>query len=115
MKKRLFTLIELLVVIADQGYSNLIMDAARDMDAGGGTVIHAKGTGMARAEKFLGVSLVNEKEIVFIVVKSEMKNSIMRAIMEKAGTGTKAGGVIFSLPVTDTAGIRQIEEELEEE
>ena len=35
--------------------------------------------------------------------------------VEKAGTGTKAGGVIFSLPVTDTAGIRQIEEELEEE
>ena len=53
--------------------------------------------------------------MVFIVVKTSQKNEIMRAIMEKAGTGTKAGGVIFSLPVTDTAGIRQIEEELEEE
>lgn len=105
---------ELLVVIADQGYSNLIMDAARDMDAGGGTVIHAKGTGMARAEKFLGVSLVNEKEIVFIVVKSEMKNSIMRAIMDNAGLESPARSIVFSLPVTSTAGMRLLEDAPEE-
>ena len=105
---------ELLVVIADQGYSNLIMDAARDMDAGGGTVIHAKGTGMARAEKFLGVSLVNEKEIVFIVVKSEMKNSIMRAIMDNAGFESPARSIVFSLPVTSTAGMRLLEDAPEE-
>ena len=30
------------------------MDAARKEGAGGGTVIHAKGTGLERAEKFLG-------------------------------------------------------------
>ena len=37
---------ELLVVIANQGYSNMIMDAAKSAGAGGGTVIHARGTGM---------------------------------------------------------------------
>lgn len=40
---------ELLVVIANQGYSNMIMDAAKRAGAGGGTVIHARGTGMERA------------------------------------------------------------------
>ena len=44
---------ELLVVIANQGYSNMIMDAAKRAGAGGGTVIHARGTGMERAESFL--------------------------------------------------------------
>lgn len=100
---------ELLVAIANQGYTEFIMDAARKVHASGGTVIHAKGTGSQRAEQFLGVTLVPEKEIVFIVVRKDRKNDIMRAIMDEAGTGTKAGTIVFSLPVTDTAGMRLME------
>lgn len=101
---------ELLVIIANQGYTELIMDAARKMQAGGGTVIHAKGTGMESADKFLGVTLAAEKEIIFIVVKKEQKNAIMKAVMEDAGLHSKAKSVIFSLPVTGTAGMRLLEE-----
>ena len=101
---------ELLVTIANQGYTELIMDAARKVHAAGGTVIHAKGTGTHLAEKFMGVTLVPEKEMIFIVVRKAQKNDIMRAIMEEAGTGTKAGAIVFSLPVTDTAGMRMMEE-----
>jgi len=104
---------ELLIVIANQGYSELIMDAAREVHAAGGTVIHAKGTGIQKAEKFLGVSIVAEKELVLIVVKTEMKNNIMRAIMDKAGLETDAKSIVFSLPVTGTAGMRMMEEILE--
>lgn len=100
---------ELLVVIANQGYTELIMDAAREEQAGGGTVLHAKGTGMEKAEKFLGFSLVNEKEMVFIVVKTATKNRIMRSIMDKAGLDSKAQSIVFSLPVTGTAGMRLLE------
>lgn len=105
---------ELLVVIANQGYTELIMDAARKVHAAGGTIIHAKGTGSQMAEKFMGVTLVPEKEMVFIVVRKDQKNDIMRSIMDEAGVGTKAGSVVFSLPVTDTAGMRMMEE-IEEE
>ena len=101
---------ELLVVIANQGYTEQIMDAARRVHAAGGTVIHAKGTGTDKAEKFLGVTLVPEKEMVFIVVRKEHKNAIMRSIMDNAGLESKARSIIFSLPVTDTAGMRLIEE-----
>lgn len=101
---------ELLVTISNQGYSELIMDAARKVHAAGGTVIHAKGTGTQLAEKFMGVTLVPEKEMIFIVVRKSQKNDIMRAIMDEAGTGTKAGAIVFSLPVTDTAGMRMMEE-----
>lgn len=105
---------ELLLAIANQGYTEMIMDAARDAGAAGGTVIHAKGTGMERAEKFLGVSLVAEKEIVLIVVKKEQKNDIMRGIMDHAGLNSKAGTIVFSLPVTSTAGMRLMEVEKDE-
>ena len=104
---------ELLVVIANQGYTEQIMDAARAVGAGGGTVIHAKGTGMEHAEQFLGFSLASEKEIVLIVVPHAKKNDIMRAVMDQAGLTSKAKAIAFSLPVTSTAGMRLTEEEPE--
>ncbi|MCC2254347.1 P-II family nitrogen regulator [Ruminococcus sp. CLA-AA-H200] len=97
---------ELIVVIANHGYTEEVMDAARAQGAGGGTSIHAMGTGLERAEKFLGVSIADEKEIIFIVTKTEMKNAIMKSIMENAGLESKAKSVVFSIPVTDTAGLR---------
>lgn len=102
---------ELLLAITNQGSTDTVMDAAREAQAAGGTVIHAKGTGVERAEKFLGVSIAAEKEIVFIVVRTERKNAIMKAIMDKAGIDSEAQTIVFSLPVTATAGMRLIEEE----
>ena len=101
---------QLLIVVANQGYNQEVMDAARSVGAAGGTVIHAKGTGMERAEHFLGFSLASEKDVILIVSKTEGKNAIMKAIMEKAGPASKAGAVVFSLPVTDTAGLRLLED-----
>ena len=97
---------ELIVVIANHGYSETVMEAAREKGAGGGTVIHAKGTGLEKAEKFLGVSIADEKEIIYIVAKTVDKNAIMKSIMDNAGMNSKAKSVVFSLPVTDTAGLR---------
>ena len=102
---------ELLITIANVGHTDTIMDAARSVGAPGGTVIHAKGTGGALAKKFYGITLTEEKEMVFIVVRTEQKNDIMKAIMEKAGTKTPAGAIAFSLPVTSTAGLRMIPKE----
>ena len=101
---------ELIIVIAEQGYTGMIMDAARAAGAYGGTVIHAKGTGMELAEKFMHMQLAAEKEIIYIVTKTEQKNPIMQAIMENAGANTKAKAITFSLPVTATAGLRLVED-----
>lgn len=100
---------ELLVIISNQGHTETVMDAAREAGAAGGTFIHARGTGTERAEHFLGVSLASEKDITFVVTKTEEKNAIMEAIMRKAGPESKAKAIVFSLPVTDTAGLRLIE------
>ena len=102
---------ELLVTITNQGYTDLVMDAARSSGAGGGTIIHAKGTGVKEASHFMGVALAAEKEIVLIVAKSAEKNSIMKAILAEAGPDTKAKAIVFSLPVSETAGMRLLEAE----
>ena len=104
-EKKMQSEYELIVAIYEKGYTDLVMDAAREAGAGGGTTVRAKGTG-AGAEKFFGLSLAVEKEIVFIVSQVGKKKEIMKAIMQKAGTETKAHALVFSLPVSETAGFR---------
>ena len=106
---------ELLVVISNSGYNEMVMDAARAAGAYGGTVFHARGTGMQRAEKFLGISLASEKDVTYIVVKTTQRDRIMQSVMLKAGLKTPAQSIVFSLPVTDTAGLRLIETRDDEE
>ena len=97
---------ELVIAIANPGYNDQIMDAARAAGAKGGTVIHAKGTGVGGSVDFYGITLAGEKEMVYTVVRSGIKNAVMSSVMEKCGLGTKAEAIVMSLPVTSTAGMR---------
>ena len=101
---------ELIVVILNEGYSDFVMDAARAAGAGGGTVLHAKGTGGTWGEKFFSVSLADEKDMIYIIAHRDEKAAIMRSINEQAGPGTKAGAICFSLPISSVAGLRARED-----
>ena len=104
---------ELIIAIANTGYTDLVMESARKAKAGGGTIVHAKGTGTGLAEQFFGVKIASEKEMVLIVAKAEDRTPIMRAIMEGAGAATKAQAVVFSLPISAVAGLSAFQEEPE--
>lgn len=101
---------ELVVVITNQGHTELVMDAARSAGATGGTAIHAKGTGTELAKKFFGVSIASERELIFILARAADKAAIMKAVMAQAGMQTEAQSLVFSLPVSDLAGLRELEE-----
>ena len=102
---------ELLVVITNQGHTDMVMDAARAAGATGGTAVHAKGTGTELAKKFFGVSIAAEKELIFILTREETRVPIMKAIMAQAGMQTEAQSLVFSLPVSDIAGLRRLDGE----
>ncbi len=91
---------ELILVITNRGYVENVMQIARDAGAPGGTVIHARGTGVGDSETFFGVTIGAEKEMIFIVTEREKRDIIMEAIMHKAGNDSPAGSILFSLPVT---------------
>jgi len=95
---------EIILAIANEGYTDAVMDAAREAGARGGTVLHGKGTGSTDAAKFFGVSIATEKEVIMIVARSSEKAAIMKSIINKAGNGTDAGAVVMSLPVSAVAG-----------
>ena len=96
---------EVIVVITNRGYVDKVMDAARAAGANGGTVVHARGTGRENADKFFGATIGAEKEMIFIVTKTEKRNDIIKAVKAEAGINTEAQSVLFSLPITDVAGL----------
>lgn len=102
---------ELIIVILNEGYSDDVMDAARSAGANGGTQLHAKGTGRTKSEKFFGVSLAEEKDMLYILASSKNKSAIMQAINQTCGTDTHIGAICFSLPVSETAGVRKYEDD----
>lgn len=99
---------ELIVAIANRGHADTVMDAARSAGAMGGTVLHAKGTNPQETNRFFGLSIADEKEMLMILTASSQKADIMRAIMSKAGIESPAHTVMFSLPVENVAGLRSV-------
>lgn len=96
---------ELIVIIVTQGYSDEAMEAAKAAGATGGTVIHARGLGNQEAQKFLGITIQAEKDLVLIISKKEDKQAIMESVNKTVGISTKGKGIMFSMPVDDTIGL----------
>jgi len=95
----------LIIVVLNRGYGEDVMDVARASGATGGTVLHARSCGTAGMEKFFGVTIAPEKEILMILVQDTNTRGIMSDIAEKAGPSTDAGAISFSLPVSGVKGI----------
>ena len=106
---------DLIVAAVAAGFAEEAMEAARAVGAAGGTIIHAHSLGNAKAEQFIGVSLMQEQDLLLILTKREGKLPIMQALFDKVGLKTQAGGIIFSVPVDKTAGISVADETQAEE
>lgn len=96
---------DVVAAILDQGYTNVAMDAARKAGARGGTVISARGVAQEEVRHFLGMEIQAEKEIVFVVVRSEEKQAVMAAVMQAAGLRTESRGIVLSFPVSGAVGL----------
>ena len=96
---------EVIFCIVNNGFSDEVMDAAREFGARGGTVIRARGTANQEAEKIFNIAIQPEKEIVMILVDSAIKNDILHALYKKVGLKSPGQGIAFSLPVEDVVGL----------
>ena len=96
---------EMILCIVNSGFSDTVMDTARELGARGGTVIHARGTAAKDAERTFGITIQPEKEIVMIVVSSEQRDSILHALYKSVGLNTPGQGIAFSLPVDAAVGL----------
>ena len=90
---------ELVFIIFNVGYEQLISDIAKDLNISGGTFINAHGLSKFEAEKFFNIAIESEKNICLLVINSNRRNEILKTFYEKAGLGSEAQGIAFSLPV----------------
>ena len=102
---------QLIVAMISRGHVDAAMDAAREASARGGTVIHALGTGNKHIEQFFGISIAQERDMIFIVSTTAAKDNIMKAIVAEMGKVTKSHAIVFSLPINDIVGLRLLEDE----
>ena len=98
---------ECIICIVNAGFSEAVMDAAKEFGARGGTVIHARGTANQQAEKFFGITVQPEKEMVMILVPSNIKEDILHALYRAVGLETPGQGIAFSLPVDGVVGLSE--------
>lgn len=96
---------EVIFCIVNEGFSELVMDCAREQGATGGTVMHANGTANVQAEALFGVSVQPEKEIVMIIVDGKIKDAVLRALYNSVGLKTAGQGIAFSLPISSVVGL----------
>lgn len=96
---------EMVFAIVNSGYTEEVMNAVKACGATGGTIINARGTANTEVEKFFGISISSEKEIVLIIIDSQIKADVLKAIYEKVGLNTPGQGIAFSVPVDDVVGI----------
>lgn len=97
----------LVLAVINQGYSEEVMEEAKKVGAGGGTVFHARRIGLEEPMKFWGITVHGEKEVIAILASRSNKMEIMKAINSKFGISSEAEGIVLSLPVDGVAGLSQ--------
>lgn len=97
---------EVIIAFVNSGFSDLVMNAAREQGARGGTIVHARGTGTAEMEKKYNIIITPDKEMIMILVSQSIKERVLSAIYKAAGLGTDGQGIAFTLPVEDVVGLK---------
>ena len=91
----------LILVVCARGCTDDVMSTAKACGARGGTVIKGRLSGLEELEQAYEVELKPEREIVAIVVPTELRGPIMEAINAEHGLRSEAQAVLCSLPIEE--------------
>lgn len=91
--------------IVNAGFAQSVMESAKKAGARGGTILRARGTANPEAEEFFNITIQPDKEILLIIVPTEIRDQVMHKIYEDAGLAEESQGIAFSLPVTHAVGL----------
>lgn len=105
---------EVIFAIVNAGYAEDAMDVAREQGAGGGTIISGRGVAREKEAAFFGITIHAEKELLMLVVEKDIRDKVLSALYKQMGMGQKAQGIVFSLPVSEAAGLSTFAEDNKE-
>ena len=96
---------EVIFTIVNSGFAEEAMRVAREQGVRGGTILNARGVVKEDAAAFFGITLHADKEILMMVVEKNIRDQVLNALYKEMGLGKKSQGIVFSLPVSDVAGL----------
>jgi nitrogen regulatory protein PII len=96
---------EVIFVIVNSGYADEAMQVAREQGVRGGTILGARGVVNEDAAAFFGITLHADKEILMMVVDKQILDKVLNALYKEMSLDKKSQGIVFSLPVSDVAGL----------
>ena len=88
-----------ILVSCSRGCTDEIMSTAKAHGARGGTVVKARLAGQEDLEQAYDMELAEEREILAIVVPTQLRAPIMEAVNAAHGLRSKAQSIVCSLPI----------------
>ena len=96
---------KIIYVIVDKGKGEEVIEAANRAGARGGTIEHARGSGIHEVQKLFSVEIEPEKDKVFIIAKSDNKDKIVNSIMESMNIDAPGNGILFVQDINEVYGL----------
>ena len=98
---------KVIYTVVDRGRGEDVVDAANKAGAHGGTIIHARGSGVHEVQKLFSVEIEPEKDKVFIIAKTELKDKIVESIKNRINIGEPGAGILFVQDVEEVYGLHE--------
>ena len=95
----------LIMAIVERGKAEAAVEAARDAGARGGTIIHARGSGIHETSKIFSIEIEPEKEIALIISESTLAEKIASSISDRLNINEPGNGVIFIQSINKVYGL----------
>lgn len=94
-----------IITIVNRGRAEDIMDAARKAGAKGGTIIKARGADGDEIIKVFKMDIEPEKEMITIVVESNIAEGVLAAIRKEIESEEKCKGIVFVQDIIEAYGL----------
>jgi len=99
------SLYDAIFVIVDRGKAEAVIDAASKAGSKGGTIIHARGSGIHETSKLFAMEIEPEKEVVLILAEKNLTDPIVSTIREELQIDKPGKGIIFIQAVDRAYGL----------
>lgn len=96
---------DLIVTVVSKGNGSLVVEAARNAGAEGGTVLFGRGTGIHERQRIFNIPIEPEKEIILTLVPQSITDRVVDAINEAAELSKPGRGIAFVLEAKRVIGI----------
>lgn len=101
------TMHDMIIAVCGRGFSDYVVSSARDAGATGATIIYGRGTSDYDMT-VMGINIQPEREVVLILVDRNIRQKVMKAIVDSTSVIEEGRGVCFSMPVTQVYGLGRV-------